>query len=154
MPSSTRAAADVRSRRAGTVALLLLLGGCATPTSPAAPDSATTTVQHTIEELNATAAGPVAVQKAALARLVSPGQAGVQGACPAATSTIRFEPVYARLTPAPDWKPTSGTLPGTVYELPTLIRVYTGDRITSTDLTDLHVSIDAGRGWLPALCLS
>ena len=77
-----------------------------------------------------------------------------RNSCPAANNTISFEPVYARLAAAPDWKPTGGTLPGTVYALPTLIRVYTGDRITSTDLTDLHVSIDGGRAWLPALCLS
>ena len=147
----------MRSRRALAVAALLVLAGCVNPTNPttaAAQDDPTSTVRHTIEEFNATAAGPVTAQKAKLAELVSPGQASVQSRCPAATSTISFEPVYARLTPAPDWKPTSGTLPGTVYALPTLIRVYTGDRITSTDLTDLHVSIQGGRAWLPALCLT
>ena len=90
-----------------------------------------TVVQQTIEQFNATAGGPTSAQQAQLAT-----------------------PVYARLAPAPGWKPTSGTLPGAVYSLPTLIRVYTGDRITSTDLTDLHVAIQDGKGWLPALCLS
>ena len=144
----------MRTRRAVAVAALLVLAGCANPVNPAVQDDPTITVQHTIEEFNATAAGPVTAQKAKLAELVSPGQAAVQSRCPAATSTISFEPVYARLAPAPDWKPTSGTLPGTVFALPTLIRVFTGDRITSTDLTDLHVSIERGRAWLPALCLT
>jgi hypothetical protein len=147
-------AAEMRSRRALPLAALLVLAGCANPTTPAVQDDSAGTVAHTIEEFNDTAAGSVTAQKARLAELVSPGQAAVQSRCPTATSTISFQPVYARLTPTPDWKPTSGTLPGTVYALPTLIRVYTGDRITGTDLTDLHVSIEGGRAWLPALCLT
>ena len=37
-----------------------------------------------------------------------------------------------------------GSLTGTVYALPTLIRIYTGDRITGTDLTTLHLGVQAG----------
>ncbi len=138
----------------GLVGFLLLVAGCAGATPAARQDEALAAVQQTIEQFNATAGGPVAAQEAALATLVSGGQSSVQSRCPAASSTISFEPVYARLAPSPGWTPTSGTLPGTVYSLPTLIRVYTGDRITGTDLTDLHVSVQDGRGWLPALCLS
>jgi hypothetical protein len=136
------------------LALLVLAAACARPSAPAGQDDAVTVVQQTIEQFNATAGGPTSAQQAQLATLVSVGQSSVQSRCPSASSTISFEPVYARLAPAPGWKPTSGTLPGAVYSLPTLIRVYTGDRITSTDLTDLHVAIQDGKGWLPALCLS
>ncbi len=145
----------MKCRPVASLGLVLLIAGCARPAAAVvAPESATTAVQQTIERFNATAGGPVATQEARLASLVSVGQASVQSRCPPAHSTISFEPVYARLTASPEWTPTSGTLPGAVYSLPTLIRVYTGDRITSTDLTDLHVSIQGERSWLPALCLS
>ena len=45
------------------------------------------------------------------------------------------------LRPAPGWTPQTGALSGTVYALPTLIRIYTGDRITGTDLTTLHLGV-------------
>ena len=111
-------------------------------------------VQRAIDEFNRTAGGSVQAQQAVLTKLVSAGQVTVQEKCARATNTIRFEPVYDRLTLAPDWKPASGTLPGQVYQLPTLIRIYSGDRITGTDLTDLHLSVEAGQVRLPALCLS
>lgn len=110
-------------------------------------------IRHAIDSFDAAAGSPVAAQQAVLRTLVSPGQADVQRHCPGPTTTISFEPVYAWLAPAPDWRPSSGSLPGTVYALPTLIRIYTGDRITGTDLTDLHVAVSGGRAMLPALCL-
>ncbi|MET3804497.1 hypothetical protein ABIB25_001492 [Nakamurella sp. UYEF19] len=110
--------------------------------------------QLVIDAFNRTAGGSVAAQQAVLGRLVSSGQQAVQRRCPTATSTISFDPVYSRLAVAPGWKPTSGTLPGTVYALPTLIRIYRGDRIVGTDLTDLHLTIDSGVAGLPALCLT
>jgi hypothetical protein len=154
MPSWMRVAAEVRSWPVGALGVLLLVSGCAGLPTPASQDDAMTAVVTTIDAFNTTAGGPVAGQQAALDQLVSSGQSAVQSRCPPAKNTITFEPVYARLAPAPDWKPSSGTLPGAVYSLPTLIRVYTGDRITSTDLTDLHLSVEGGKGWLPALCLS
>lgn len=147
-------AAEVRNWPVGALGVLLLVGACAGVPSPATQDDALTAVVSTIEAFNTTAGGPVAAQQAELDQLVSSGQAAVQSRCPPAKNTITFEPVYARLAPAPGWRPSSGTLPGTVYSLPTLIRVYTGDRITSTDLTDLHLSVEGGKGWLPALCLT
>lgn len=111
-------------------------------------------IRQAINSFDAAAGGPVGAQQTVLLSLVSPGQTTVQRHCPVATSTITFDPVYARLAPAPTWRPGSGTLPGTVYALPTLIRIYTGNRITGTDLTDLHVAIADGRARLPALCLT
>lgn len=127
------------------------ISGSAGPTGPTAPAAA---AQRVIEMFNQTAGGPVAAQQRVLDRLVSAGQRPVQGRCPAATTTIAFVPVYDRLSVAAGWKPSSGTLPGTVYALPTLIRIYRGDRIVGTDLTDLHLSIDGGVARLPALCLT
>jgi hypothetical protein len=109
-------------------------------------------VQRAVDSFNATAGGPVSGQQAALAALLDDGQRSVQGRCAVPTTTLKFEPVYGRLVPAPGWKPSQGTLSGTVYALPTLIRIYTGNRITGTDLTDLHVVVQDGRARLPALC--
>ncbi len=121
-------------------------------TSPG--DAALVAVQRAIADFNATAGGPVSVQQAALHSLVSSGQQAAQQACPIATSTISFEPVYSRLEPAPSWRPSSGTLPGVVYAIPTLIRIHSGDRITGTDLTDLHLAIDENQVRFPSLCLN
>ena len=110
-------------------------------------------VQEAIDRFNATAGGSVEMQQALLSGLVSAAQATQQQACPRVTVTISMEPVYARLAASPGWRPNSGSLPGTVYAVPTLIRIYTGDRITGTDLTDLHLAIDDGRMVLPAVCL-
>jgi hypothetical protein len=175
-------AVDVRDGLAamiGTVSRLLaslmllpiLLAGCVSPvpggsvrsdtTGPSSTASAavsdarvSTSVEQTIAYFDATAGGSVAAQQAELHRLLSSGQTAVQDKCPAATSTISFDPVYAQLAAAPDWRPSGGTLPGEVYSLPTLIRIYSGDRVTGTDLTDLHLSLYSGRVWLPALCLN
>jgi hypothetical protein len=172
-----RAAAEVSTTRVRgtgrhTLTVLLLaalLVGCAAPTGPAggpAPASSVAVtassgqtpavavlVQRAFDAFNATAGGSVAAQQSEIGKLVSTGQAQVQARCPKATSTISFEPVYARLAPAPNWRPGSGTLPGRIFAIPTLIRIYTGNRITGTDLTDLHLSVDGGQISFPALCL-
>ena len=109
-------------------------------------------IQHAVDSFNAYAGGPVSGQQAALAAVLDDGQRSVQRSCAAGTTTLRFEPVYGRLAPTPGWTPSQGTLSGTVYAVPTLIRIYTGDRITGTDLTDLHVAVQDGRARLPALC--
>jgi hypothetical protein len=163
-------AAD-RRRRGWTAIVgitLTVLAGCTQPNGLGPNDLSTTQsataaldpnaatlrlVEDAVSSFNSTAGGPVATQQAALHRIVSAGQTAVQDKCPRASTTISFEPVYPRLSPSPDWRPPSGTLPGVVYALPTLIRIYTGDRITGTDLTDLHLSIQAGRVSFPALCV-
>lgn len=123
------------------------------PQQPA-PTAVQRSVQDAVDTLNAAAGGPVSGQQTALAGLLDAGQRSVQSNCAAATTTLELEPVYARLAAAPDWKPGSGTLSGPVYALPTLIRIFTGNRITGTDLTDLHVAIVDGRARFPALCSS
>lgn len=148
---------------AAAVALIGALTCCSfTPATPAVRTSSLQqavaatelqSVQRAVDSFNASAAGPVSGQQTALAALLDSGQRSVQSKCAAATTTLRFEPVYGRLAAAPGWRPNKGTLSGTVYAVPTLIRIYSGNRITGTDLTDLHVSVQAGRAWLPALCV-
>lgn len=123
-----------------------------TATSPG--EAALVAVRRAIADFNATAGGPVSAQQAVLHRLASSGQQAALQACPIATSTISFEPVYSRLEPAPQWRPSSGTLPGVVYAVPTLIRIHSGDRITGTDLTDLHLAIDGNQVRFPSMCLN
>ena len=144
-------------------AVTVLATSCSTPTSPAAtagsarstvPNDVQAAVQHAVDAFNEAAGGPVPRQQAALAMLLDAGQRPVQRSCAQATTTLRFQPVYSRLAPAPGWKPTAGALTGTVYALPTLIRIYSGNRIIGTDLTDLHLAVQNGRARLPALCLS
>lgn len=125
-----------------------------TASSSALPSILTQRVKAAIDAFNATANGPVADQQRVLAGLVAPGQAEQQRACPAATRTLRLEPVYSELAGAPGWTPPAGTMSGTVYSLPTLIRVYADGRLVGTDLTDLRLSVEAGDVRLAALCVS
>ena len=110
-------------------------------------------IRATIDRLNATAAGAVSDQQAALAALIDPALTGALDDCPPATTTLRMEPVYPGLRPAPDWTAPEGALGGTVYALPSLIRIYTGDRMTGTDLTTLHLGLDGGKAYLAPLCV-
>ncbi len=133
--------------------------GPAEPTRPAAGSAFTVppddqrAIRATLDRVNGTAGGPVAGQQRVLADVVDPGSGAVLRRCPPTTSTLLFEPVYDGLRSAPDWRPTSGTLTGTVYALPVLIRIYTGDRVTGTDLTTLHFGVRNGEAWLTALCV-
>ncbi len=111
-------------------------------------------IRSALDRLNATAGGPVADQQKVLAELVDPGSVTVLRRCPPTTATLRFEPVYPALRSAPGWRPNSGALSGTVYALPVLIRIYTGNRITGTDLTTLHLGVANGEASLTALCVS
>jgi hypothetical protein len=110
-------------------------------------------IARTIDRFNAAAAGPVAGQQTVLSELVDPALIGGLDKCPPATATLRFEPIYPALRPAPAWTPQTGALGGTIYALPTLIRIYTGDRITGTDLTTLHLGVHDGEAYLTSLCL-
>lgn len=104
-------------------------------------------IQHAVDVVNATAGGDPADQRAALLQVVEPARAGDQRSCRPATTTVRFEPAWADLRPAP------GAAPG-IYLLPTRIRIYTAERITGTDVTALTVSVSAGSGHLSPLCIS
>lgn len=120
---------------------------------PAVPSEDAAAIRTTVERFNAAAATSVAEQQAALSRLIDPGSAAAQQKCRTPTSTLRFEPVYQALRAAPDWTPADGTLAGTVYALPSLIRVYTGDRVTGTDLTTVHLGVRNGEAFLTAICV-
>ena len=111
-------------------------------------------IRMIIDRLNGTAGGTVADQQAAFAAAVEPGSAQALADCPAATTTLLFRPVYPGLRPAPDWAPQEGALTGTVYALPTLITIFTGDRVTATDLTTLHLGVTAGESFLTPLCVN
>jgi hypothetical protein len=111
-------------------------------------------IRTTIERLNASAGGSVADQQAALTAAVEPDSAQALADCPAVTTTLHFEPVYPGLRLSPEWTPKQGELAGTVYALPTLITIFTGNRVTTTDLTTLHLGVAAGEAFLTPLCVS
>ncbi len=120
--------------------------------SPGIPAADAQSIRDTIEAMNTSAAEGVAEQQATLAAVVEPALAKALDDCAPATTTWHFEPIYRGLRPIPGWSGSNGPLTGTVYALPTLIRVYTGDRITGTDLTTLHFGVQAGEAYLTPLC--
>jgi hypothetical protein len=163
----------VSSRRTALAALtatLLMVGtGCTSgqaaerPTEqlsdrPAAsaepiPPSDEQAIHTVIDRLNTAAAGAVPAQQAVLAAVVDPTLLPALEQCQPATTTVRFEPVFSALRSAPGWSPANGILGGTVYALPSLIRIYTGERITGTDLTTLHFGVTEGEAYLTPLCV-
>jgi hypothetical protein len=194
-------------RRAAAIGTLLvtmpLVGACTSGGSPdpAAPGASTAAQRSTnddgptgvpatdlaairsaIEKINATAGGSVAAQRAELETLAAPQQLAQQRACPAAHSTLKFQPAYRDLrtaspedigtAPAPGTGigETVGAEPsgavtgsvtdgidapaGTAYLLPAFITIYTGSRITGTDLTTLRLWVTGGVARTGALCVS
>lgn len=137
----------------GALVGALLLAGCTagatshsdeTNHSGAAGNPALTAIQTAIADINQTAGGPVAAQRAVLERLVATDQAADQRACPTATTTLAFDPAYRGLQEAADGE----------YLLPTYITIYTGDRITGSDLATLHLWLVDGAARTSALCVS
>ena len=149
------------------------------PTGVPAADLAA--IRSAIGKINATAGGSVAAQRAELDSLAAPQQLAQQRACPAAHATLAFQPAYQDLrTASPDdiaiTAPTgttngasSGEISGapsrtvtdgadtpigTAYLLPAFITIYTGNRITGTDLTTLHLWVIGGSARTGALCVS
>ena len=112
-----------------------------------ADSSAGQAIRAAVDEINATAGGPVAAQRAVLDRLSAPDEAEQQRACPEATTTLGFDPAYRDLRPAPGG--TAGE-----YLLPTYITIYTGGRITGSDLTTLRLWVVDGAARTAALCVS
>lgn len=172
-PTAGRSA-DPAVRLAVVVALLALLAGCravpegtgssdsgsaaAAPTAGDAPipDRDRAAMQATLDAVNATAGGPVAAQQAELLSRTDPGRRSDVERCPAATTTVRFEPVDHGLRAAPG-TPSESAAPGTpdesaagggpgdaVYLWPALIRIYAGDRQVGTDLTTLQMVVRSG----------
>jgi hypothetical protein len=146
------------------------------PTGVPAADLAA--IRSAIGAINATAGGSVAAQRAELESLAAPQQLAQQRACPAAHSTLAFQPAYRDLriagpddiastvhgtTPAsspgddtsgaPSRSVTEGA-DGTAYLLPAFITIYTGNRITGTDLTTLRLWVIGGIARTGVLCVS
>lgn len=134
----------------GTGGAGALATGAAAPAA-AFPPADVAAIRATIDSINATAGGPVAEQRTALQHLAVAGQAAKQRSCPPATGTIRFDPAYPSLRRAPV---PAGDDTGTEYLLPAFITIYSGGRITGTDLTTLHVWVQGGMARTAALCVS
>jgi len=160
-----------RSRRCALTRVLAVIGlvvwlvtGCTANAPPADPTGASAApggaqqddeqaIRSAIDAVNATAGGPVAGQQTVLATVVDPALSDAFRHCSPATTTLRFEPVYNGLRATPDWTGADGTPAGTLYALPVLIRIYTGDRITGTDLTTLHFGVHDGAASITPLCV-
>lgn len=155
---------------AATAGLLLLLAGCASVTRPSAtvstagsvtathssalsssplpvPADTLSAIRAAIDAVNATAGSTPVLQRAVLQKLVDPARAQDQRGCPTAKTTVRFEASWDDLRVDPNGA-------AQTYVLPTLIKIYTADRITGTDVTALVISVSRQRAQLPPLCVS
>lgn len=151
-------------------AALVACGGTAgsTPTTAApislAPTSSAPTadppaevgaVLALLDRLNAAAGGPVEEQRSVIEASLDPGQLAAQASCGTATTTLSFGADAGRARQRPDWSPPAGTVNGTVWGIPVLMRIHSGDRIVGTDLTELHVVVGPdGTARLPAMCIN
>ena len=95
-------------------------------------------------QVNAQAGASPARQRSVLERVVDPAQHANQRGCAAAVTTVRLVPAWSAVRVAAD-----GHL-----IIPSLVRVFTGTRITGTDVAIIDVAITAGQAGLPALCVS
>lgn len=139
---------------AALLALALLLAGC-TSTAPTAPDAGpgTDEISAAVAVVNA-AAGSAADQRAALASVTDPQGRPALDRCPQTTRTVRFEPVHRAATPDPAFTDLDGnTPPGLVLAVPTLVRVYAGDALATTEVTTLHLGVANGVALFAPLCL-
>ncbi|WP_154674324.1 hypothetical protein [Nakamurella lactea] len=117
----------------------------ATAVAPSAAELAE--IHRTIDAVNAVADTDPARQRAVLQALVADDRAADQRSCAPATTTVRFEPVWTGLRPDPNGSPNT-------FVLPTLVRSYTGGRITGTDTAALLISIFSDGAHLPPLCVA
>lgn len=111
------------------------------------PAATVTAIRAAIDAVNAAAGGTPAQQRAVLQKLVDPARAQDQRGCPTAKSTVRFDASWDDLRADPNGA-------AQTYVLPTLIKIYTADRITGTDVTALVISVSGRRAQLPPLCVS
>lgn len=139
------------TRRASIAATALVLVSACSPDQSPPPDMVPTAVRALLDEVTA-AAGSVPAQQAVLAAAVDPAD-GLAGCAPA-TTTVRLEPVWAAVRPAPDWTPATGRPPvGVVYAVPTVLRILSDGVVTGTDLATLHVGVADGTARLAPFCL-
>lgn len=110
-----------------------------------APDpAALAAARRVFDEVNAEAGASPARQRSVLQRVVDPAQQAQQRDCAAAVTTVRLIPAWSEVRRAAD-----GHL-----IVPSLVRIFTGTRITATDVAIIDVTISAGQAGLPALCVS
>ncbi len=128
-------------------------GATAAGRPDAVPPADLAAIRAAVDAINAAAGGEVAAQRAVLGGLVIADQAARQRDCPIAATTLRFQPAYRDLRPAPDYDPAAPS-PGTAYLLPTFITIYTAGRITGSDMTTLHLWVSGGVARTEALCVS
>jgi hypothetical protein len=131
-----------------------------TLTGGPAPQADVDAIRATVDAVNAAAGGPVADQQAQLFAHIDPARRDEARRCPTATTTVRLAPVEQGLrvlATGPSATPVASaatasevTTPDasvTVYWLPTLIRIFSGDRLIGTDLTTLRLVVrDTGAG--------
>lgn len=109
------------------------------------PDpAALAAARQVFDQVNAEAGASPARQRSVLERVVDPAQEANQRGCAAAVTTVRLVPAWSAVRVAAD-----GHL-----IVPSLVRVFTGTRITATDVAIIDVTITAGQAGLPALCVS
>ncbi|TKV57649.1 hypothetical protein FDO65_15965 [Nakamurella flava] len=141
----------MRFPRVALIGVVLATAACSAAADADSADPTPPAVRTLLDGLSATA-DSVADQQAALAAAVDP-VGGLSG-CAAATSTIRFEPVWAAVHPVPQWRPSSGAPPaGEVYEVPSVLRIVRDGRIAGTDLATLHVGVQDGVARLVPFCI-
>ena len=124
----------------GTGPGTVVVPAIATPPDPAVLAAA----RQVFDEVNAEAGADPARQRSVLERVVDPAHRADQQGCAAAITTVRLVPAWADVRVATD-----GHL-----IVPSLIRIFTGTRITGTDVAVIDVTISAGQATLPALCVS
>jgi len=127
-------------------------------------------IRTTLDAVNATAGGPVADQQDQLIAHVEPDRRDEMRRCPPATTTVQLETVDQglRALPEPSTDPATGA-PGatdasaagpgtTTFALPTLIRIFSGDRLVGTDLTTLRMVVrdtdGGGEAYLTPFCVN
>lgn len=122
--------------------------------TPPPPSAEETAARATIDIINATAGGPIDEQRAILEKWAAPAEKIAQHECPAATTTLEFAPAWRNLRPDPITTTVDTSHNGVAYLLPTLIRIYDGERITGTDMVSLRLWIRDNTAYISALCVA
>lgn len=163
----------------GSVGTVATAGSVAPIHPPLIAKADLAAIHRSVDAINAGAGGPVADQRAVLDRMVVHAESAAQRTCAVAMHTIRLDPVYTDLRRPPPDQSTSTSDPGSTgpvpaspvpnaaasggvteangsgaYLLPVLITIFTGDRITGTDLTTLRLFVTNGTAHIGHLCVT